>query len=186
MGAVEGASVVVTNLRDVRTEVGYRLWERDGNGLGMAILAELSLPTGSEGVFGGTGAWGAGLGVSVDHMSDDWVLGGHVAGRYARVAEIGVSRVGSEVRVAGGVARYFWREALRLSFEVDSRFRISSQGAQAEDTQHLVEYGFGVRYRPPVPGDYAIVGHLSTGVGGLGAPDLRALVGIRFGSSGPP
>jgi hypothetical protein len=194
-GSDQPARVVVISPRDLRLGGSWLAYSRGPGGrrectlpaprVRVLVLGEMILATGTPGLFAGADGVHGSLGVSADYGVSAWQFSGHTSLKVRPVVEVGAARVGSELRVAGGVARRFANDRLQVTVEGEARLRLNEQGAGADGSQHTVEYGVGLRYRPPIDEPYTILFHIGSGIGGLGAPALRVIFGIRYGNRLP-
>ena len=162
---------------DLRVQGVVRIVDAYENGVGFALIPQLTLPTGTPERFTGAGSVSGGLNASVGiRPSDAFFVTGNLGVSASKGSDLGEFSIGSGL--TGGVgAGVKVADPVTIGAELDGLIGLS--GGVGPYNKNPIEahiygsYGTGAGF----------VGTLGVGTGivaGVGAPDFRAILGIGY------
>lgn len=167
-------------LRDLHIALDVMVLDRLSNRPGVLLSAGVSAPTGDRDNFASAGQWVLAPQAVVDYRVGPMLLALDLSARiHANDRELGAAKIGSSVVIRPGALYALPGNRLGLSLEGTVILRTAGQPAEANRNQHVYELDLGVRLLPAESLDFTVVGSLGAGFGGIGAPAVRALVGLQ-------
>jgi outer membrane protein OmpA-like peptidoglycan-associated protein len=191
-----GASGATVGIGDMGLEVGvYPLRQQDGAPLSLAVIPRFVFPTGSRGLFVGSGAFGVGLDVSLGREWTHFRFAATAGYQFQSAsASVGGIYADDEVRWGLGLGLPFaegqWEvQAEYAAAAVVTRAAREAFGTEGFGTSHMpMEVLLAARYAPEQAPLWAKLGIGRGLTSGWGTPDVRvfAQVGFAFVKAEPP
>lgn len=181
LSKADGASGV----GDLRFVLKGKLLDMRKYPVGLALIADLSTPTGTKGKFmsdeGVTFSFQAAL------EWNPWTkarMGVNLGYRYRPVRDIYGYTMGQSILISGAASIPLFIEDLDLLLDLAGEITVESSNKRLDAIERPFEAEIGIRYRF-IRGDrwwrgLAMTAAVGSGINAIGVPDIRAILGLNF------